>query len=200
MTHTTTIVLITIVVTLLAWQTPALSQRLIFYPPALKRGEFDRFITYGFIHLHTIHLLLNIVTLHSFGRLIENFYLSRLGNFGFIGFYLLAIAVSVLPNYIKYKNATHYATLGASGGVSAVLFAFILLAPWAKIYLFFFIPIPAIIFAILYTAYSFYAHKRGDDGINHMAHLTGAGFGVVATILIEPKLLVVFLHKLLTFS
>ncbi len=141
-----------------------------------------------------------MMTLYFFGRAIERLYLLKFGNFGFIGFYLLAIIASATPHYFKYKNNPNFSSLGASGGVLAVLFAFALLSPWSLIYFFGIIPMPAIIFAIVYTAYSFYAHKRGNSNIDHMAHLVGAGFGVVATILIEPKILLIFLHKLLTFS
>lgn len=199
MNHTTVIIIITVAVSILAWQSKPFLNRLMFYPPAIRRGEIDRFITHGFIHADGFHLLFNMITLYFFGRVMERLYILKFGSLGFVGFYVLAIIFASIPNYIKHKNNPYYSSLGASGGVSAVLFAFVLLSPWSVIY-FWFIPIPAIIFAIGYTAYSIYAHKRGGGRVDHMAHLAGAGFGVVATILIEPKMLLHFFRELLSFN
>lgn len=196
MNHTVVIIIITVLVSLVAWQSPKLMHRLIFYPPAIRGGQIDRFITSGFVHADPIHLIFNMFTLYFFGRVMENLYVDKFGYLGFLSFYVLAIIVSSVPDYVKHKNDPYFRSLGASGGVSAVLFAFILLAPWSVIY-FFFIPIPAIIFAILYVAYSWYAHKKGDSNIGHLAHLTGAAFGVVATIAIEPAIVIHFIGALL---
>jgi len=88
--------------------------------------------------------------------------------------------------------------LGASGAVSAVLFAYILFQPWKLIFVFF-IPVPAIIFAILYVSYSIWAGKRGRDNINHSAHLWGAAYGIIVTLFIQPKLFEHFIQQLLNF-
>jgi membrane associated rhomboid family serine protease len=100
-----------------------------------------------------------------------------------------------MPSYLKHRNDPDYATLGASGAVSAVLFAFILLRPWETI-LVYFIPVPAIIFAALYTAYSVYMNRRQGDNVNHSAHLAGAAYGILFTVLMEPKVLSHFLAEL----
>lgn len=197
MNHTTLIIIITVVVSLVAWQNKNFLGRLVFDPIAITRHkQFDRFLTSGFVHGDGMHLLFNMITLYFFGRVMERFYIQELGSLGFVGFYTLAIIASSIPDYIRHKNNPRFASLGASGGVSAVLFAFILLAPWEIIYLFF-IPIPAIIFAIGYVGYSVWADKRGTGRINHLAHLAGAGFGVIATIAIEPAIIVHFLSALL---
>lgn len=197
MNHTTLIIIITVVVSLVAWQNKNFLGRLVFDPTAIARHkQFDRFLTSGFVHGDGMHLLFNMITLYFFGRVMERFYIQELGSLGFVGFYTLAIIASSIPDYIRHKNNPRFASLGASGGVSAVLFAFILLAPWETIYLFF-IPIPAIIFAIAYVGYSVWADKRGTGRINHLAHLAGAGFGVIATIAIEPAIIVHFLSALL---
>lgn len=197
MNHTTLIIIITVVVSLVAWQNKTFLGRLVFDPIAITRHkQFDRFLTSGFVHGDGMHLLFNMITLYFFGRVMERFYIQELGSLGFVGFYTLAIIASSIPDYIRHKNNPRFASLGASGGVSAVLFAFILLAPWETIYLFF-IPIPAIIFAIAYVGYSVWADKRGTGRINHLAHLAGAGFGVIATIAIEPAIIVHFLSALL---
>ncbi len=196
--HTTLIIIITVIVSLLAWQNKAVFNRLIFYPPAVKNGQWDRFVTHGFIHADGMHLLFNMFTLYFFGRAIEGLYQSFLFGYGFVVFYVLAIIVAMVPSYIKHKDSASYLSLGASGGVSAVLFAFILLAPWEKIYLFAVVPIPAILFAVAYVAYSIYADKRGGSNINHMAHMWGGAFGIIATIILEPQVLPHFLNALLS--
>lgn len=197
MNHTTLIIIITVIISMVAWQNQTFLGRLVFDPIAITRHkQFDRFLTSGFVHGSGMHLLFNMITLYFFGRVMERFYIQELGSLGFVGFYTLAIIASSIPDYLRHKNNPRFASLGASGGVSAVLFAFILLAPWETIYLFF-IPIPAIIFAIGYVGYSVWADKQGTGWINHLAHLAGAGFGVIATIAIKPAIIVHFLSALL---
>ena len=130
--HTTLIIIITVIVSLLAWQNKTLFNRLIFYPPAVNNGQWDRFVTHGFIHADSMHLLFNMFTLYFFGRAIEGLYRSFLFGYGFVIFYVLAIVVAMIPSYLKNKKNASYLSLGASGGVSAVLFAFILLAHGKK--------------------------------------------------------------------
>ena len=113
----------------------------------------------------------------------------------FRSFYLGGLIAAILPSYLKHRHDIRWASLGASGAVSAVLFAYILFQPWKLIFVFF-IPVPAIIFAILYVAYSIWSGKRGNTNINHSAHLWGAAYGVVMTILLEPKVLPHFLNQL----
>lgn len=200
MNHTTVIIIITVIISIAAWQSRPLLERLIFYPPAVNKGQYDRLLTHGFIHANGMHLLFNMFTLYFFGRVIERFYIDKFGNLGFVGFYILAIIVAMLPTYARNKNNAYYSSLGASGAVSAVLFAYILFAPWNTLYLFAVLPIPAIVFAIAYVAYSIWADRRDGGNINHSAHLFGAVFGVVATIAVEPNLIVHFLHRLLNPS
>ena len=73
----------------------------------------------------------------------------------------------------------------------------VLLAPWSKIYVFFALGIPAIVYAVLYTGYSIYMDRRGQDNINHSAHLWGAAYGVLFTVLVNPRVLPHFLDALL---
>lgn len=196
--HTTVIIIITVIISLIAWQDKKVMARLIFDPLSVTRfKQYDRFITHGFVHADGMHLLFNMFTLYFFGRAIEWLYIDKFGSLGFVGFYVLAIVVAIIPSYLKNKNNAHYLSLGASGGVSAVLFAFILFDPWNMLYLFAILPIPAIVFAIAYTAYSIYADKRGGGNINHSAHLYGAAFGVLATIIIEPRIILHFFNSLL---
>ena len=99
--------------------------------------------------------------------------------------YLAGIVVASLPSFFKNRENPYYRSLGASGGVAAVIFASIYFAPWQEIYVFF-ISMPSILFAGLYLAYSFYMGRRGGDNINHDAHFWGAVFGFVFTLAVMP--------------
>ena len=103
--HTTLIIIITVIVSLLAWQNKTLFNRLIFYPPAVNNGQWDRFVTHGFIHADAMHLLFNMFTLYFFGRAIEGLYQSFLFGYGFVVFYVLAIVIAMVPSYLKNKKS-----------------------------------------------------------------------------------------------
>ena len=193
--HTVTIVMITVIISLIALSNQHVMNRLIFWPPAIQKGQYDRFISHGFIHADGTHLLFNMITLFFFGSIIESFYRQYLYELGFVLFYLGGLIVAILPSYLKHKNDHRWASLCASGAVSAVLFAYILFQPWKLIFVFF-IPVPAIIFAILYIAYSIWSGKKGNSNVNHSAHLWGAAYGVIMTIIIEPRLVPHFLRQL----
>jgi membrane associated rhomboid family serine protease len=198
--QTIIIIAVTCIISYMAWQNRNVMERLIFWSPAIKQGQVERFITHGFIHADGMHLLFNMFTFYFFGAIIEAFYRQYLGGAGFVIFYLGAIVVAMLPSYFKHKNDPRYMSLGASGAVSAVLFAFILFYPWELIYIFGAIPIPAILFAVAYVWYSIKAHHKASDNINHSAHLYGGLFGVVMTLVIEPRIISHFFNQLLNPS
>ena len=188
------IIIITVVISFGAFNNPRIMDDLIFYPPAItKRNQWYRFLTSGFLHADYMHLFFNMLTLYFFGEVMEKFYEVYLGKLGFIIFYFGGIIVSEIPSYIKHRNNYHYRSLGASGGVSAVVFAYILFDPWQW---FTFPPIPAILYAGLYIAYSIYMSKRGTDHINHDAHLWGALYGIGFTIIMEPRVVDFFLQQI----
>ena len=196
MISTLVIIAITCIVSLFAFNDAALLRRLILWPPAVERQkEYYRLITYGLIHADGQHLLFNMMTLFFFGRAMEGFFSNELGPLGFAIFYVGGLVVSILPTFLKNRNNSNYHSLGASGAVSAVLFAFILIEPWAKI-LVFVVPMPAILYAILYVVYSVYMDRRGVGNINHSAHLWGAAYGVIFTAIMEPRVLPHFLNAL----
>ena len=191
------IIAITCVISFLAFRNEKLISDLILWPPAISRGkQYYRLISYGFIHADGQHLLFNMITLFFFGRLIEQFVMGYVGTLGFVAFYLSAIVVSILPTYMKNIGNPAYRSLGASGAVSAVLFGFVLLQPWTTIYIFF-IPCPAIVYAVVYIAYSIYMDRQNSDNINHSAHLWGAAYGVLFLLAMEPRLFGVFLQSLM---
>ena len=196
MVVTLVIIAITCVVTFAAFNNSRLLERLILWPPAVtRRGQYDRLLSYGLVHADGTHLLFNMITLFFFGRAIEALYARYLGVLGFALFYVGGLLVSVLPSYFQHKNDLNYRSLGASGAVSAVLFAFILLQPWATIYVYV-IPVPAIIYAALYVGWSIYAERKRADNINHSAHLWGAAYGIAFTGLMEPRVFGHFLRQL----
>lgn len=193
---TLAIIAITCVVSFLAFNNARLMNDLILWPPAITRSrEYHRLVTYGLVHADFGHLLFNMLTLFFFGRVMEGFYTKLLGTLGFALFYIAALVVSILPTYLKNRTHPNYRSLGASGAVSAVLFAFILLAPWSRIVVFV-VPMPAIIYAVLYLVYSFYMDRRGQDNINHSAHLWGAAFGIAFTLVLKPEVFSFFLYQL----
>ena len=195
----TTLILIAITcgVSFTAFNNPKMINALILWPPAVRRdNDYYRLMSYGLVHADFTHLLFNMLTLYFFGMQMEKFYNAHLGDFGFAFFYVLGLVVSILPTYLRHQDDPNYRSLGASGAVSAVLFAFILLDPWSSIYLYFAIKVPAIIFAVLYIGYSIYMDKRGGDNVNHSAHLWGAAYGVLFTVVMEPGVLNWFLAAL----
>ena len=188
---------ITVLVSWQAFEKPRLLDRLILWPPAIDRHkQYDRLLTHGFIHADWSHLLFNMITLYFFGSLVERWLVPMIGSIGFVLFYLSAIVVAILPTYGQHRHDARYRSLGASGAVSAVLFTYILLQPWSLI-LVFFLPVPAIVYAVLYVGYSIWMDKHGQDNVNHSAHLWGAAYGVMFALLVEPTVLGSFLQRLL---
>ncbi|MEQ1744337.1 MAG: rhomboid family intramembrane serine protease [Saprospiraceae bacterium] len=165
-----------------------------------RRGEYYRWLTGGFLHGDYMHLIFNMFTLYAFGPVVEKWFGVHFGMTGplfFVIFYLISIVAASLATYFKFKDSPGFASVGASGAVSAVLFAAVLLHPTMGLYLMFIpIPIPGFIFAGLYLWYSSYAARRGNDGIDHTAHFYGAVFGFIFPMVFDPFLLMDFVAQL----
>lgn len=193
------LIAVTVLVSWQAFEKPKLLERLILWPPAIERKkQFDRLLTHGFVHADWQHVLFNMITLFFFGRAIEPLFAQILGPLGFVLFYLSAVVVAILPTYLRHRHDPSYRSLGASGAVSAVLFASILLQPWMLIFIP--IPIPAVLYGVGYVAYSFWMDRNGGDNINHSAHLSGAIYGVLFMLLMEPRVGAHFLRELMNPS
>jgi membrane associated rhomboid family serine protease len=150
----------------------------------VRKHTWYELITSGFLHANFGHLAFNMITLFFFGTVME----STLGPYHFAALYFSGLIISALPSLIKYKDSPEYATLGASGAVESVLFAFIFLFPMEKIYIFFIpIGIPAFVFGGIFIAYSLYESKKEGGKINHEAHIAGAVWGILYLILFVPN-------------
>jgi membrane associated rhomboid family serine protease len=196
---TLTIIIVTCVVTLAGFRNGRVIDELIFWPPAInKKHQYYRFITCGLIHADYMHVIFNMLTLYFFGTFMEAHYQGELGlqKWYYLALYIGALIISNIPTYIKHINDYNYRSLGASGAVSAVLFAFILLYPWQKIYVFVF-PVPAIVYGALFLVYSAYMSRKGGDNVNHDAHFYGALFGILFTIAVSPDVAGDFWNKLI---
>jgi membrane associated rhomboid family serine protease len=193
------IIIVTCLVSILALNNRKLMDALIFWPPAIQmQNQYYRFVTCGLIHADLMHLFFNMFTLYFFGSALETYYMGDLGlqHYYFLLLYVLALIVANIPSYFKHKDDYNYRSLGASGAVSAVLFAYILIKPWDSLYLFGALPVPAIIYVVLFVGYSVFMSRRGGDNVNHDAHLWGALFGVVFTIIAHPGVVSTFLTEL----
>ncbi|MFT3674868.1 MAG: rhomboid family intramembrane serine protease [Chitinophagaceae bacterium] len=178
------IVVITVLVSIGAFNNQKIMDDLIFHPPAVsQRNQWYRFFSAGLVHADVTHLAFNMISLYLFGRFVEQGFLSLFAEKGkilFLAMYVLALPVSLLPTYFKNRHNYHYYGLGASGAVSAVVFAGLLLAPTIRVGFFLLPPIiPGYVFAPLYLIISVILERKGGDNINHSAHIWGAVFGLV---------------------
>lgn len=185
----------TIALSFICFSNSQLFDRLSLKPYRVVHAhEWYRVITHGFVHADWMHLFVNMFTFWSFGQYIESaFEYLGFGSWAFLLLYFGGMVIASVSDLIRYRNAAWYTSIGASGAVSAVLFAAIFLNPWDKILLFAVIPIPGILFGVVYLAYCQYMARHSGDNINHNAHFYGAIFGFILPILLEPRLFQVFL-------
>lgn len=172
---------------------PALIDQWAFKPfRVFRKREWSRWLTAGFVHVGFAHLLFNMVTLYFFGPVVETI----LGSGRFLIVYVGSELAANALTYLKYRNAPQYSAVGASGAISGVLFAFCLFQPFAMLGVMFIIPMPAIVFAVLYVVLSIYASRREVGRVAHEAHLGGALGGLALTILLYPAAVTIFLDQL----
>ncbi|WP_438946149.1 rhomboid family intramembrane serine protease [Sediminibacterium sp.] len=188
LTITLSIILLTSVISFTGFSNQKVLDDLIFYPPAISnRNQWYRFVTSGLIHADIMHLLFNMYSFYLFGDLVERTFVQIFGDSGKIVYlllYIISLIVCLLPTYFNNQNNYHYRSLGASGAVSAVIFAGIFLYPTMGMGIFP-IPfhIPGFVFGPLYLILSAYLAKKGHGNINHSAHIWGAIFGIVFLII-----------------
>ena len=162
--------------------------------------EYYRLLTSGFVHADWTHLLVNMFVLYSFGEYIESYIVALfgkpLGQIIYFLLYILNIILANLPTAFAHRHNPGFASIGASGAVSGIVFIFILLNPWAILNLFFVIPVPAIIAGIGYLIYSSWAANKGHGRLDHSAHFAGAIAGMLMMIALRFEILNEFLDKL----
>ena len=191
MSLTLILIILTVGISWYAWQNPSLLDKWVMDPVRVsKYNEYYRFITSGFIHADAGHLIFNMFSLYFFGEAMEMFLGQIFGSNGtvyYLALYIAGIIVSDIPTFLKHRKNSGYKSLGASGGVSALLFAFILLAPLQKVCLYFAICIPGFIFGLIYLAYSFYESRKMGGRVNHDAQIYGAIFGILFMAVVLPE-------------
>ncbi len=194
---TIALVLITVLISIPAMSDERLVNKLILWPRRMdKPNEYYRLLTSGFIHADWGHLFFNMFTLLFIGSNVEQLFSIVSNPWLYIAMYLSGIVVASLPSFIKHKNNPYYRSLGASGGVAAVLFSSVYFAPWAKLYIYFF-KMPSIVFGVLYLIYSAYMSRKGQGNINHDAHFFGAVYGLLFTFAIDPTHGQLFLQQIM---
>lgn len=169
----------------------------------VHKKEWYRVLSHGFIHADWVHLIVNMLVLYSFGTSIEKIF-KQLAAENIINspalsyslLYFLGMIIASVSSIYKHKDDVWYNSVGASGAVSAVLFAHIFFLPLKSVYFYALIPIPGILFGVLYLGYSHYMSKRGKDNINHEAHFLGAVFGFLFPIALDFQLIQYFLNQL----
>lgn len=194
---------ITVLISYLAFQNSDLMSKLQFNAAQIiHRKEYYRLVSHAFIHANWSHLGVNMLVLYFFGRNIDtyfDYYFGRSANAYFVLLYFGGILASNIWSLAKNRNNYYYNAVGASGAVSAVLFASIFFDPWNLLYLFAIIPIPGIVFAIGYLLYSYQMSKKKRDNVAHDAHFLGAVFGFIFPILLKPNLFARFIDNLFSF-
>lgn len=181
------VIAVTAVISFIAFNNQNIFEKYKFNVGAILRNkEYIRLLSAGFLHGDLMHLLFNMMTLYFFGPIVNEAF----GDFGFLMIYFGSILLGNLFSLYLYKNQSWYSAIGASGGVSGILFASIAMIPDLGIYFFFIpIPIPGYIFGFLYFAYSVYSmlNPRQHDNIGHAAHLGGAFFGLIYAVALQPE-------------
>ena len=181
------IIAVTAVISFLGFSNTSLFEKYKFNVAAIRqRKEYIRLLSAGFLHADVMHLLFNMMTLYFFGPIV----IEAFGVVGFLVIYFGSILLGNLFSLYLYQRQGWYSAIGASGGVSGILFAAIAIYPSIGIYVFFIpIPVPGYIFGLLYFGYSVYMmlNPRQNDNIGHAAHLGGAFFGLVYAVALAPE-------------
>lgn len=167
------------------WWKPRIIDRCVFRPYWLvRRGEYHTLVTSGLVHKDFGHLLFNMLSYWFFA-----FQLQRvIGGLAFLVLYVGSLVLSEVPTWYKHRRDPSYGSLGASGAISAVLFASIVYFPDQQLMILPLpVPIPAPLFAVSYVAYSWWSSRQVRDGINHDAHLSGALLGLLFVAVYEPR-------------
>ncbi len=178
---------INVIITYLAWKKPIIQDNLISTGPSIVTSrQWYRTISSSFLHLNWTHLFWNMFALYNFGPILEGQFQTYFGNYWFVYFgifYFSSAVLSDLPSIIKHKNDAEYSTLGASGAISAVIAAAVIIDLNLELVVYG-IPMKGWIYLVIYLAVSIFLSKRGKQDINHSAHISGAAAAVLLAIII----------------
>lgn len=180
------IIILTAAITWYAWNVNPKAQQLGMLRPYLvfKEDRWYQLLSSGFLHANLTHLLFNMITLFFFGPVVER----SVGPGYFLGLYAAGLLLANIPSLFRHRDNPNFGSLGASGAVGAVLFAFIYFFPMEPIYIFFIpIGIPAVVFGAVFIGYSFWGQHRASDHINHEAHIAGAVTGLLYVMIVVPR-------------
>lgn len=187
------ILVLTVIVSIAGLFSRTIIEKALLRPYALAQGrDYATLLTSGFVHADVAHLLFNLITYWSFAFPLERV----MGELRFEVLYFTGLLVSNIGTTVKHRNDPNYASLGASGAILAVLFAAIVYFPHQRlIFLFFPIPIPAPMFAVIYLVYSYWSSARARGRINHDAHIFGALTGLAFAAVTAPERFRDLLHS-----
>ena len=197
------IVAVTAIISIICFKYPGLFNKFDFSPyNVYHKKEYYRFLSHVFVHADWLHLIINMLVFFSFGRYVERIFddlentnVIFSGAFFYILLYFGGAVVASISTLIRHRENPDYASVGASGAVSAILFTSIFFGPLQKVYFYGVLPVPGIIFGVLYLGYSSYMGRSGRDNINHDAHFWGAVFGFVYPLLLKPSLINHFINS-----
>jgi len=187
---TYTILALTVLISYQGFSNHDLINRYSFNPYKVKHErQFYRIISHAFFHADNAHLLFNMMSLYFVGRFLEAVLVQEYGvtdgELHFLAIYLGGAVVGTIFSYLKNNQNPNYQSIGASGAVSATIFAFILWLPDIEFLLFFIIPMKAFIFGFLFLAIEFVAMKRSKSRIAHDVHIISAIYGACYVLLIN---------------
>ncbi len=197
------IVAVTAIVSIICFRSEDLFRKFDFEPyDVVRKNEWYRFISHGFVHADWVHLIVNMLVFFSFGIHVESIFkgleashLLFSAPLTYVILYFGGMIIATLSTFFKHKDDPNYASVGASGAVSAVLFTSIFFSPLDKILFYGVIPMPGFVFGILYLVYSTFMGRSGRGNVNHDAHLWGAIFGFIFPLFIQPSLLQQFISQ-----
>ncbi|MBL6871186.1 MAG: rhomboid family intramembrane serine protease [Flavobacteriales bacterium] len=198
------IIIVTSIISYASFKNEKLKNELLFSPfEYSNKKKWWIILTHGFIHADFLHLFFNMYVLYIFGPSLESYFesSSEIGWVYFISFYLLGIIFSTLPSIFKHNNNPNYRSLGASGAVSSVVFAYIIIFPLRELGLLL-IPgvfLPGFIFGVLYLVAEHYLSKKQYSNIAHDAHISGSVFGIFFILAYDYKNLLIFFEKVVYY-
>ena len=200
------IIILTVLFSYKGFQDQSFFYKFDFAPYQVKYNkEYYRFLSHAFLHADWTHLFFNMFVLFNFGGItnigLQQYSGESLGIFYYLLLYIGGAAFATLTTYKKHQENNNYHSIGASGAVSAVLFSYIIFFPVNGIHLIIlpFFDLPAIVWGLIYLAYEQYQSKQSKGNVNHEAHITGAIFGIVFTIVTNPSTATNFYYQLIAY-